>query len=119
MDRINIVFRRAKVLPAIFFLSSHLFSHSSHAQQYELGSTHVLVDILPEDAGELVKRADSCVHWQGEEGLDSERKQQIQQALLRFRCQNLMSDYREIEVKYKNDITLMKTLSYVKKYYLR
>jgi hypothetical protein len=100
-------------------LSLVAFSAPARSEDFEVGETTELLKGLPTDAAEVVRRAEGCVHWQGEEPFDQERRKQIEDALRELKCAKLRDDNTLLQAKYQSNEAVTKVLDYLEKYYVR
>lgn len=113
---------RMTLAAAAFWLGcapAHLLGGVAVAQDYQVTSTSLLLEIMPEDVARYVERADACLHWFGAVSLDQSRKQEIDAKLARLRCGDLTKDHGALAQKYAADATAAKGLDYIKKNYLQ
>jgi hypothetical protein len=96
-----------------------LIGGAARAQDYQITSTGILLEIMPDDVGSYVERADACLHWLGAASLNQSRKQEIDAKLTRLRCSDLGKDHTGLAQKYANDATAAKGLEYIRKHYLQ
>lgn len=89
------------------------------AQDYQVTSTAILLEIMPDDVGSYVERADACLAGFGAASLDQSRKKEIDARLARLRCSDLTKDHGSLAQKYAQDTTAAKGLEYIRRHYLQ
>jgi uncharacterized protein (DUF1697 family) len=60
-------------------------------------------DALPAEVRSLVSRREQCHHWAGEEPYDKSRAKQIDQAMVRLKCDGIEKEVDAMRAKYAND----------------
>jgi len=64
----------------------------------------------PRDVSDFIVRRVDCNHWAGEEAIDDERRQEIQDAMDRLNCQAIDEDERSLRHSYANNPKVLRAL---------
>ena len=88
-----------------------LLAQPSPAEDQAWERLKARIESAPQEIATFVERRAGCNHFDGEVGSEyPERERQVQQARQELRCNNIESDTRAIQRKYKNTPDVLKLL---------
>lgn len=93
------IFNKNSALPD--FLLSQIYNHVPFFHRNKF------IVITHPDVMKFIDRCQLCEHWQGEEGYDEDRKKEINNAIVKLRCESIDKDRIILQQRYKTNKQLL------------